>query len=467
MSRHMLFGQVVAIWASVSLWPLPSSSTEPPLGAARVNAHLDVGGDLLILNTEGQPQKVPLSVVAYLSYDEVFARRPQPQRPATTTAAVPVTTHSLRWYDRAEATIKIGEGGVTLSLPDERRLIVASATAKSAILCRPDGPLTREELDLIELPAGTHVLDRLMRAGSRRAGETWKHDADTMRLLLGLDEVTDSAVESHVIGRESGYVKLRLEGTLKGKTDGAFTELQVKAGYLFDTRLSRVTRLNLAFAEKREAGRIGPAVDVVGKLTLEIEPAASSHLSTKQLASLPIEPGTEQALLEVQDELTGLRLLHDREWYVTSHERERIVLRRVDDGEFLAQCNVIVRGEHHEGRRATMADFEREVRFSLGDRFASLVTASEWTNAAGLRCYRLVVHGQVNELPMEWRYYLASPTAGRSVALAFSVEPHLAEQLGDADVALVESIQFGSSESSKTDQKLKTSARSPAVNDRR
>jgi hypothetical protein len=329
-----------------------------------------------------------------------------------------------------------------LSLPEEKRVILASAGVDSAVLYCPVGPLTREELDLIDLPAGTHVLDRLIPPAGQRAGDCWKLDPRVVRLLLGLDAVSESDVEAVFVGLERGYAKLRLAGVLAGTTDGAATKVEVKAGYLIDTRLRRVTRLNLAFSEKREEGRIGPAVDVVGKLTLEISPAGPAQLPPDELRSLTSEATPAQTLLEVRDEPTGLRLLHNRAWFVTSHERERLILRRIDEGGFLAQCNVIIRPEHQQGRQPTMADFEREVRYSLGERFEALVTAGEWTNAAGLRCYRLLIHGRVDDLPMEWRYYLASPPSGRSVALVFSVEPHLADRLGEDDTAIVESVQL-------------------------
>jgi hypothetical protein len=352
-----------------------------------------------------------------------------------------------RFYDHAEATIKIDKGGIQLDLPQDRRLIAAMAEGRAASLVCAAGPLTREQLDLIDIPGGSHVIDRLLPGVSKSIGETWKQDKETMQVLLGMDDVTECEVESVLTGLERGYAKVRLNGTVHGKTDGAATKLEVQASYLFDTNRRRIARMNLAFSEKREAGRIGPAVDAVGKLSLSIDALPETeHLAAEQLAAVEAVGGldSDHARLAVTDDATGLRLLHDRQWHVTSEGSERLVLRRIDGGDFLAQCNITIRPERQEGRQSTMAEFERDVRFSLGSRFEAVVTSGEWTSATGLLCYRLVVHGKVDGLPIEWRYYLASPPAGRSVAVAVSVEPHLAEQLGDADRALVESISLSS-----------------------
>jgi hypothetical protein len=392
-----------------------------------------------MLPTDEGKKKVPLSVVAELSYQERLARPPA-DGPAV---ASPTERRTLRNYDVAKATIKIGEGGVNSTLPEQRRLIAATTRADASFLYSPEAPLTREELDLIDVPAGTHVLDRLLPGEPKQVGTKWKHDEETMRALMGLDTVDTCEVESVLIGVEQGHAKLRMAGTVYGKTDGAATELEVKAGYLFDTRIGRITRMNLAFAEKREEGRIGPAVDVVGKLTLEVDAAAPSQkLAEENPANLWASDPSGDALLLLTDEASGLRILHDRRWHLTSDEPERLVLRRIDDDEFIAQCNVTIRPERQEGRQSTIAEFERDVRFSLGERFESLVSSREWTNAAGLSCFRLVIHGKVDGVPIEWHYYLAAPPAGRSAVFAVSVEPRFVEQLREADQALVESLQL-------------------------
>jgi hypothetical protein len=73
----------------------------------------------------------------------------------------------------------------------------------------------------------------------------------------------------------------------------------------------------------------------------------------------------------------------------------------------------------------------------------------------------MVVHGNVDGLPVEWRYFLASPAAGRSVGMAVSVEPRFTEQLGDADKAVVDSLQLNSG-SGAAPAATGQSARSPA-----
>lgn len=460
MPYRMLFGHTVAFLAAAcsvaEAAPSMDLTARRDLEAlARVRVHFEVGGELRMPATDKQ-KPVPISVVADLSYQQRWL---EPLTDAD--AASPESASAARHYDIARATIKIDKGGHNTALPAGRRLMLATADSDSTLLVSPAGPLTRDELDLIDLPAGTHVLDRLMPGGVKKIGAKWKHRPETMQVLLGMDEVTFCEVESVLIGIQQGYAQVRLAGTVHGKTDGAATELEIKAGYLFDSKSQRITRLNLAFSEKREAGFVGPAVDVVGKLTLRIDPLAeSSKLDHKALTSLSVAEPERRALLVLEDEPTGLQLLYDRQWHVTSQERERVVLRRIHDDNLLAQCNVTIRPARKEGRQSTMAEFEKEVRFALGKHLESLVTSGEWTNAAGLRCQRIVAQGKVEELPMEWRYYLASPRSGRSIAFAVSVEPQFVEQLGKADMALVESCDFASPQTTKPTGKGSTARKS-------
>lgn len=441
---RLLFGHAVAFSVATCAAAEPGATIDltasPRAGATtQVRVHYEAGGDLTLPSREGD-QEVPLSVVADLAYHERWLE------PTANAADQAQRRQTLRHYDTAQATIKIDKGGLDVSLPANRRLILAAADRAATLLASPSGPLLREQLDLIDVPAGTHVLDRLVPGGTRKVGDKWKHDAETAQVLLGIEEVTVCELESVLIGIDRGYAQIRLAGTVHGKTDGAAAELEIKAGYLFESRTGRVTRLNLAFAEQRKAGPIGPAVDVIGKLTLEVDSVTEpDELADQKQAPLSTAELDRLALLVLEEESSGVRLLHDRRWHVTSQERERIVLRRLDGGQLIAQCNLTIRPERQAGRQPTLAEFEKDVRFSLGNRLESLVTTGEWTNDAGLRCHRVVAQGKVDDLPMQWHYYLASPPAGRSVAFAFSVEPQFVEQLGDADRALVESVRLSPS----------------------
>src|SRR5687767_2284233 len=78
----------------------------------RVTAQLEVGGDLKLVS-DSKVKLLPMSVAANLVYDELlFSAEAKAEH-----------LSSLRYYNRAEATIKIEQGGAKPSLRETHRLI--------------------------------------------------------------------------------------------------------------------------------------------------------------------------------------------------------------------------------------------------------------------------------------------------------------------------------------------------------
>jgi hypothetical protein len=138
----------------------------------------------------------------------------------------------------------------------------------------------------------------------------------------------------------------------------------------------------------------------------------------------------------------GYRIKHDRQWYVTAEGRESTTFRRVDGGDLVAQCTLTVLPAKSEGRQTTLEQFQKDVQFSLGKSFGELVSSRQWQNAAGLYCYEVIARGLVEELPVEWHYYLAAPESGNRISVAVTIEKPMLERVAGTDRELVESLQL-------------------------
>jgi len=110
----------------------------------RVEVALEVGGDLRMAadrqSTDEKNASIPMRAVAGLAYDERTLQGGSSQPP-----------RSVRYYDRAKATIKVGEGGAQPELREERRLVGVQVDGPKTTLFSPRGPFNREELDLIDI----------------------------------------------------------------------------------------------------------------------------------------------------------------------------------------------------------------------------------------------------------------------------------------------------------------------------
>ena len=117
-------------------------------------------------------------------------------------------------------------------------------------------------------------------------------------------------------------------------------------------------------------------------------------------------------------------------------------MRRVDRGDLVAQCTLTALPPKSAGRQTSLEQFQKDVTYSLGKSFGEMVSSRQWQNAAGLYCYELVARGIVEEVPVEWHYYLLAPESGDRVSVAVTLEKPMVERIGKADRDLVESLEL-------------------------
>jgi hypothetical protein len=409
---------------------------------SHVTIQIDVGGHNLVRPEQKEStdksatdeQTLPISVAAKLGYDE----KRLPHNATDSGAAL-----AVRYYDEAEATIKVGETGRSPRLPDERRLIVLENGPQRPLAYCPDGPLSREQFDLIDAVGDSYNIDALLPKQPVAEGESWKNDANIISSLLTLDTVAVCEVQCVLDEFNASFAKVRLAGDVHGTADGAATQQEIRGVYLFDRKLRRITRINLAVREKRSIGGATPGLDAVAKVQIKIEPLEkSSHLTDEIVTKSAGATRSPLRDLSFEAPTMGYRIKHDRQWYVTAEGRESTTFRRVDDGDLVAQCTLTVLPSKSEGRQSTLSQFQKDVQFSLGKSFGELVSSRQWQNTAGLYCYEVVARGLVEELPVEWHYYLVAPESGNRISVAFTIEKPMLQRVASADRELVESLQL-------------------------
>jgi hypothetical protein len=194
--------------------------------------------------------------------------------------------------------------------------------------------------------------------------------------------------------------------------------------------------------EKRSVGHIGPGLDTVAKVIVTIAPISKSeNLTAAVIQKLPQKPNPELSELSYTARGGRFRFNYDRRWYLTSEDPKLSVWRLLDRGELVAQCNM---SPLPAGKKpATLAEFQRDVQNSLGKNFGQFVKASQNTHEAGYTMFRLVIHGSVAQLPIEWIYYLIQDEKGQGVSLAFTFEQDLSGRFGEADRSLVSGLRLG------------------------
>ncbi len=407
----------------------------------RVEATLQVGGDLVV-SDDPKHTRPKMSVVAKVVYEE---------RLLQTDPNTSLPRRSIRRYDAAEAVIKVENESVRPELPEDRRLIGAATDGTSITLFCPVGPLTRDQLDLVDIVGNSLVLDRLLPEKPVALNASWEHDKEVMGLLLGLDEVVHSDAKSTLVKVTEKSAIAEMSGQVQGTVGGGATTIAMKAKYRFDFRTRRINWFGLAINEQRSAGSILRGVDVVAKMQMELVPAApSAPLSDAALQGMRLEPDAASTQLVFQPPAGGWRIVHSRDWYVARDENRTAVLGRYVNDEWLVNCTISGMPKLGQGQDVTLQQFQADVQKALGENFGRFLRAAQFASSANHRVFcvevqgkaKTEVQGKPTEVPMVWHYYRVADRHGHQVVLAFSIEEPMLPRLEEADKALVESLRF-------------------------
>ena len=404
-----------------------------PITINRVEAALEVEGDLTVVD-ENKVKRLKLQVAANLHYDERSFDQPKdPDGPL----------HSMRYYRTASAAIRVEGDTVRSTLSEDRRLIGVQTTAAGVTLFSPSGSLTRDELDLIDSHGNSLLLDRLLPEEPVAIGDTWEHPGNLVAALLRLDAVDRVDVQSKLAKVENGIALVETEGHVSGAIGGVSTEMDLTAKYQFNLDSGRIVWFGLLVQEKRSVGHVASGLDVVARLQMSISQISDSpQLTNAALRDTPLVPTDDLTRLSYESPEGSWRFLNDRRWFITSDEDDRAVLRLIDRGELVAQCNIASLDKVEPDGLIDLTQFQDDVRRGLGDNFGQFVSAGQRPNEANYRVFRVVADGQSHDVPIRWIYYMLADQYGHQAVFAFVVEGNLIERFGRSDQQLLDSVRL-------------------------
>jgi hypothetical protein len=322
-------------------------------------------------------------------------------------------------------------------------LVVAESRETEGSLFSPLGPLERDELDLLDIPGATLPLAALLPKGAVSVGDNWQIPDAAAGRLFGLEAVNAQDLTATLSKVEENLAIISLTGKVSGAVGGVSTEIEAKGSLNFDLQQRAITWLALAYQEKRSIGHAQPGFEVTGKVRWVAGPVKSAdELSDSVLQGLPTTSGPATTQIEFRNTPAGILLAHDRRWRVMVERRELTVLRLIDRGDLIAQCNISPLAALPAGEQLTLAAFQADVKQTLGKNFGEIVEASQEVTDEGHRILRVVVAGTASELPIQWSYYHVSNSAGRRTALVFTLESSLVEKYPQIDRELIDSLSF-------------------------
>jgi len=426
----------------------------------KVTVNLQLSGQLQVPGKPGQLQPVNLAGNAKFQY---FERR----LPGTGRDAESFRT--VRYYEQAQAEIKTGDFKTVRGLAENRRLVVAEGRREGVRQFSPNGPMTYEELDLLQFPADSASLWGLLPERAVEQGEIWKPADWVLQLMTGVEAVEKTSLICKLDQVSNGSARVSVAGNIKGADLGARCQLGVKGSYTFDVAGGYLSRIELTQEDKREAGVLHPPFDITAKVVVTREPADNPQQVTEQAVqgiSLDTTPGSLLLVFESTD--LGLRFYHDRQWHSFHQTPTMAILRMMSKGNLIAQCQVhtitprVAPGEHLEEEK-----FKADIKKSMAANFQEFIRSETLPGPAGMFHYQVAVLGKVERpvesteeksadpkkleprpmvaaeiVPFHWIYDLFAAPDGRQAVFTFIVEATQTKSFAAQDASLTSSLEF-------------------------
>lgn len=423
-----------------------------PGGARQLKLVVDVSGELK-LNADGKEvRRVPVAVEASAEMQERWKEAGDNAQLAT-----------IRQYRSCAAKIRIQEKEFRHELRTDRQVVECSRRGDRIVLVSPLGPLTREELELLEAPFQSLLLQGLLPAQPVELGESWPISESTVQAVFNLDAINQQQVTGTLKEVTDGVALVELAGKLSGAAGGVSSDIEFKAKLNVNVEQQAITWLAASIRENRAVGHARPGFETVTKLRLLTENCdVPPELNDQALAQLPRQDDAASQLLELVSEKGGYSMLHDRRWRRMTDRHDVAVLRMVDQGDLIAQCNISVLPALPKGQQLTLEGFQQDIGRGLGKSFEQFVEATQQlSDDKTLAISRVVAVGKVQDIPIQWIHYYLADNQGRRASIVFTLEQKLVERFGTADRTLTPLFRFTESSAPpmQTSQKPSASAR--------
>jgi hypothetical protein len=356
------------------------------------------------------------------------------------------TLKAARWVIQAASAINGDVRATAGLLRPELSLLVAERKAgeETVVVVSPAGAMTRAELELVQGLADPLLLADLLPRGPVAKGQAWKLPNSAVFALSDYDTLKSSTLEAMLERLDEGSARLRLGGEVQGSARGGAGTITFEGFASFDRKAGLIDRLELNRTETRQPGPVEAGLDVKSTLTIVRRPGRlAPELADAALADLPLDTAPQRQLLQLIAPDGRYSLLHDRQWHTFWDDPKLVVLKRLDKGRVIAQCNLATGPAAGRGKHQDLDQFRDDIRRSLGQRFVQFVGAGQVDgDPAGEFRYKVGVQGREGELGVLWNYFLVASPAGDQLLATFTLAEKDLELFGAQDLEMIGSLQW-------------------------
>lgn len=416
------------------------SLVEAPLVGCccRLELQMSLGGEIH-LQQEGKARSMKSEAKAKHDYQERILE-------AGTNG---LANKSARIYQTAEATLHMGPYQSQRKFRSNLSLMVAQRHKDQLLSYCPRTPLTREEVELTE-HFDTLALPGLLPGKAVACGDTWRLSNPVAQALCDLDGLTGHDLTGKLVEVQDDQAKIVVSGTASGIDLGASVKLAVQATAHFDLKAKRIVSLKWQQKDEREQGPVSPALILELNVAVARTPIPEST-ALGDYALVPIPDGAPpEAMTQLyyQDPKGRYELVHGRDWILVGRTESHVVLRLMDQGDFVAQVTIAPWKKTEAGLPMSREEFKEAMTQIPGWEQEEALDKDEpdknysLNSPQGYTLYRVAAAGKLDGVKAVQFFYLVAGPQGEQVVMTFTLTPAQVSKLGTRDLALVRGLTF-------------------------
>ena len=306
------------------------------------------------------------------------------------------------------------------------------------------GGFTQEELELAHDHFDTLVLPGLLPGKAVAVGDTWKVPNAVAQEVCLFEGLTEQTLTGKLEEVKDGVAVFSISGTSNGIDQGAHGENDRHRHGQIRSPIEARGRADLDAEGRprpgpRQPGLGGGGDDDPGPQAVD----QPESLSDMALVSVPAEaPPTSLVQLECQDPKGRFSFLYGRDWQITSQTEAHVVLRLMDNGDFVAQATVTPWTPAEKGKHLTPDAFREAMNDTPGWAPEKELQAGEAPSPDDRWIYRISEVGKMDDVEVLQNFYLVAAPGGEQLVVLVTLTPKQAEKLGARDLALVGGIEL-------------------------
>ncbi len=386
-------------------------------------------------------QKIPMKVTSRQKYEEMYIQEGNllPGERAKSTLGA--------WHFLENDTlVKIEETAMKQEIDLTQPLLGVDIKDSHIRIFRPEGFLTRNELDTVNIQGNTLLVDYILPNRTNvQIGESWKQSPDTMGMLLQMDLVFNLDIRTKLADVQKNIAILETSGWLEGSYEGNTSKLEVSGKSYFDLNRGRIVWFGLVIQEKRTAGYITPGMDVTAKIQYRITPMPESKNLTDTTVGKIAFDEAQYGLLLFEDPGKAWRVVLTPEWEPMNHNEYQSNFRLISNGELVAQCSIASIRDTKNTLELKPEEYAAKVREMLKEQFESILDVKTMQRDDKTEITRVDVSAKYEDMNLRMYYYLltqkgASP---KQCTVVFTLEENLVEKFGEANEEIIQSFTWG------------------------